>query len=178
MFLHCSTNPFVLVDVPSVSSLVLFPPLLLRGHLHLPQVYSLSPGGDVTDSHSQRPREQRGVRRKEATGEAVYWTQVRERNGAELPAWATGDGPATRSVQAVICHPPTPAPVFCRSLARWSAWSRSPLWLHTFLIHLSCLAACILLHPVNCGCVVFFRVTAVRSNIVSLWSEENKIWTS
>lgn len=169
MFLCWSTNPSVLVDVPSVSLLVLFPLLLLRGHLHLPQVYSLSPGSDVTDSHSQRPREQRGVWRKEATGEAVCWSQVRERDGAELPAWATGDGPAIWSVQAVVCHPPTPAPAFCRGQAPWS-----PLWLQTFLIHLICTAACILLHPVNCGCVLFFRVTVVRSNIVSLWSKIQK----
>lgn len=177
MFLCWSTNPSVLVDVPSASLLVFFPPLLLRGHLHLPQVYSLSPGGDVTDSHSQRPREQSGVWRKEATGEAVCWAQVRERDGAELPAWATGDGPAIWSVQAVIRHPPTPAPApaFCRRLAPWSPRRQSPLVLQTFLIHLICTAACILLHPVHCGCVWFFRRTVVRPNI-SLWSQICLIW--
>lgn len=80
------TNLSVSVDVPPAPSLVLLPPLLLRGHLHLPQVYPPPPGGDVTDSHSHRTREQRGVWRDQAAGGAPPGAQVRERDGAEVPA--------------------------------------------------------------------------------------------
>lgn len=116
-FSCCASNLSVFVDVPPAPVLVLFPLLLLWGHLHLPQVYSLPPGGNVTDSHSQRRREQRGVWREEATGEAIRGAQVRERDGAEPPARATRDGLVIRSVHAVICDPPGPAPAFSGGLA-------------------------------------------------------------
>lgn len=85
-FVTYATNLSVFVDILTMPTLVLFPLLLLQGHLHFPQVYSKPPGVDVADSHGQRPREQRGMRRDQAAGEALPGAQVRERDGAEVPA--------------------------------------------------------------------------------------------
>lgn len=103
-----AANLSVSVDVPAAPAPVLLPLLLLRGHLHLPEVDLLPPGGNVADSHNQTLGKKRGVRWGEAAGGAVSGAQVRERHGAEMAAGVTGDGGAIRLVQAVASEPPAP----------------------------------------------------------------------
>lgn len=103
-----ASNLLVSVDVPAAPAPVLLPLLLLRGHLHLPQVDLLPPGGDVADSHNQTLGKKRGVRRGEAAGGALSGAQVRERHRAEMAGGVTGDDGAIRLAHAVVSEPPAP----------------------------------------------------------------------
>lgn len=103
-----AANLSVSVDVPAAAAPVLLPLPLLRGHLHLPQVDLLPPGGDVADSHNQTLGKKRGVRLGETAGGALSRAQVRERHGAEMAAGVTGDDRAIRLVRGVVSEPPAP----------------------------------------------------------------------
>ena len=166
------TNVFVFVDIPSPPPPLFFPPLLIWGHRHLPQVYPLLPGGNVTDSHSQSPRQQRGVWRCQTAGQMSTGAKVRERDGAEVPVggnrggaviWSSGRVPET------ICCPPAPAPTF----VCWISGSRGGdldlfILLRGWLGKLCVLLAFILHHPLSSISGIFLSDTTT--------AEKNSVW--
>lgn len=143
-----ATNLSVPVDVPPEPALVLFSLAIAFRHLHLTQVYSLSPGVDFTSPYRKRPREQRGIWWGQATARGLPGAQVRKRDGAETPARGSRARPAFGLFHLVVCVPPA------STGSSRGCWC-SRVWL----------CVCFMcLHSVACGCALLFRVTAASKN--------------
>lgn len=133
----------VLVDVPLAPLLVLVSLLVLGRHLHLTQVYFLSPGGGITPPYRKRPGKQRGIWWGQESSRGLCGAQVRKEDGAETPARGRRVGLAFGLFHAVARVPPGSAGT------SGGACGCSPVCF-------------ILLHSIICGSALLFSMTAAR----------------